>query len=333
MLADRGCEWNRKQAISVVNGASAGTLPFGRGAPPCAPPDPELRSPRAALPKGTCDCHAHICGPASKFPYVPDRIYTPPDALVPDYAALLSALGTERAVLVQPSIYGNDNTAMLAALRQLCDKGIACRAIAVVDPQIEDRELRNLDAAGVRGIRFNLVDLADPGAGPPLETMRGLAKRISGLGWHTEFLVHIDDHPEFDRTFSDWPTPIVIGHMGYCRAGATIEAPGFQAMLRLAEAGRCWIKLTGPYRIADGDLCYGRASTFARALVEAVPEQLVWGTDWPHVMVTRAMPNDADLADLLLDWIPDPAIRRAVTADNPLRLYGFNDEQSRSDSK
>ena len=316
-----------------MNDVSAGTRPFGRGAPHCAPPDPVLRPPRSALPGGTCDCHAHICGPASEFPYVSDRIYTPPDALAPDYVALLAVLGVERAVLVQPSVYGHDNTAMLAALPRLRDEGIACRAVVVVDPRIEDHELRNLDAAGVRGIRFNLVDLADPGAGPPLETMRDLADRISVLGWHTEFLVHVDDDPAFDRTFAEWPTPIVVGHMGYCRADATIENPGFQAMLRLAKTGRCWIKLTGAYRVASDDLPYAKASTFARALVEAVPEQLVWGTDWPHVMVTKAMPNDADLADLLRDWIPDPGIRRTVTADNPGRLYGFNDEQSRSDKK
>ncbi len=316
-----------------MNGVSAGTHPFGRGAPPCAPPDPELRSPRTALPRGTCDCHAHICGPASTFPYVPNRIYTPPDTLVPDYAALLGALGAERAVLVQPSVYGNDNAAMLDALPRLRNEGIACRAIAVVDHQTEDRELRNLDTAGVRGIRFNLVDLADPGAGPPLETMRDLAERISVLGWHTEFLVHVDDDPVFDQTFAEWPTPIVIGHMGYCRVDANIDAPGFQALLRLARTRQCWIKLTGPYRVSGEDLPYAKASTFARALVEAVPEQLVWGTDWPHVMVTKAMPNDADLADLLMDWIPDPGTRRAVTVDNPARLYGFTDEQSRSDRK
>lgn len=308
-----------------MSGNSAGTTEFGYGAPPCAPPDPELRAPRVNLPKGACDCHAHICGPASKFPYASDRIYTPPDALVPDYAALLDALCVERAVLVQPSVYGSDNTSMLEALPRLRDHGIACRAVAVVDPLVEDRELQALNAAGVCGIRFNLVDLADPDCGLPLAIMRNLAERISTLGWHTEFLVHVDDDPAFDQTFAEWPTPIVIGHMGYCRVDSNTDAPGFKAMVRLAQAGRCWIKLTGPYRISKDDLPYSSATMFARALVEAVPEQLIWGTDWPHVMVTKAMPNDADLADLVTDWITDNRILHAVMTDNPTRLYDFND--------
>lgn len=275
------------------------------------------------MPQGACDCHAHICGPADRFPYADDRIYTPPDALAEDYATLLATLRVSRTVLVQPSVYGTDNRAMLEALKALRELGLECRAVAVVGPEVTDEELVHLDASGTRGIRLNLVDVADPATGHSLETSRRLAERVADFGWHTEFLIHVDDYPDFAADFEDWPTPIVTGHMGYCRLGKNVYDSGFQGMIDLAKAGMCWIKLTGPYRISAGNLPYAEATNFARALVDAVPDRLIWGTDWPHVMVTKAMPNDADLADLLPDWTIDEETLKAVLVDNPSRLYGF----------
>ncbi|HMB48725.1 MAG TPA: amidohydrolase family protein, partial [Afifellaceae bacterium] len=131
---------------------SDSSTPFGRGAPYCAPPNPQLRRPHLKLPQGACDCHAHVCGPASRFAYDPERIYTPPDALVAHYSALLDSLGVSRAVLIQPSVYGTDNDAMLDAMDGMRAVGLECRAVAVVDPQVADGELKRLNAAGVRGI-------------------------------------------------------------------------------------------------------------------------------------------------------------------------------------
>jgi predicted TIM-barrel fold metal-dependent hydrolase len=136
-------------------------------------------------------------------------------------------------------------------------------------------------------------------------------------------LIHADDYPDFDTRFGDFPTEIAVGHMGYLRPGRDSTNDGFGGMLRLAEAGRCWIKLTGPYRISPGDLPYPEADEFARAIVEAAPKRVLWGTDWPHVMVAKPMPNDADLCDLLVQWIPNPATRRRILVDNPAELYGF----------
>ncbi|MCZ6483579.1 MAG: amidohydrolase family protein, partial [Alphaproteobacteria bacterium] len=149
------------------------------------------------------------------------------------------------------------------------------------------------------------------------------AERIKGLGWHVEFLIHVDGHPGFDAMFADFPTDIVIGHMGYMRPGRDMNEAGFEAMVRLASAGRCWVKLTGPYRISAGDLPYGEVTPVARALLEAAPGRVIWGTDWPHVMVTKPMPNDGDLCDLLADWVPDADLRKRVLVDNPAELYGF----------
>jgi len=281
------------------------------------------------FPALTCDSHAHICGPASRFQYAQERIYTPPDALVPDYVRLLKAIGCGRAVLVQPSVYGTDNTVLLAALREVRETGIDCRGVAVIDRTIRDEELKRLDDAGIRGIRFNLVDVADPKTGLPLDEIRALCTRIAALGWHAELLIHVDDYPDLDKIFADWPVDIVIGHMGYCRLGQRPDTPGFQAMLLLAEQRRCWIKMTGPYRISSGDLPYDEAGVFAQALVEAVPDRLIWGTDWPHVMVTKQMPNDADLCDLFGRWIADIKTRDEILVTNPAKLYRFSRQRRR----
>lgn len=289
----------------------------------CAPPDPELRSPKVSLGPLACDSHAHICGPEAEHAYATDRIYTPPDALPADYLRLLKTLGAERAVLIQPSVYGADNTVMLAAIKEITAAGVACRGVAVVDDTITEAGLDAMHGAGVRGLRFNLVDLADASKGAPLQTIRAFSERIAPRGWHTELLLHADDYPDFDTTFADFPTEIVVGHSGYLRLGQNAACAGFQGMLRLAETGRCWVKLTAPYRISAAGLPYPEAGDFARAVVAAAPGQVVWGSDWPHVKVSAAIPNDADLCDLFFDWVADPEARRRILVDNPARLYDF----------
>ena len=271
----------------------------------------------------SCDSHAHICGPESGYAYADNRIYTPPDALLSDYLNLLGTLGVERSVLVQPSVYGTDNTVMLSAMREMTSAGKQCRGVAVVDETVTEHELDEMHETGVRGLRFNLVDVASPGNGASLESIRTLCKKIAPRGWHAEFLIHVDDYPDFDIIFGDFPTDIVVGHMGYLRLGRDITCDGFGGMLRLAEAGRCWVKITAPYRISSGDLPYPEAGEFARAIVEAAPKRVIWGTDWPHVMVAKPMPNDADLCDLFYQWIPDSEARRRILVDNPAELYDF----------
>jgi 2-pyrone-4,6-dicarboxylate lactonase len=296
---------------------------FGEGAPYCAAPDSELRAPTSLMGPLSCDTHAHICGPEAKFAYSDKRIYSPPDALAETYITLLKTLRLERCVLVQPSVYGTNNTVMLQAMGSIARAGIACRAVAVVDPSITDEELNTMHGAGVRGIRFNLVDMADPKSGPPLDEIRAICERTATRGWHTEFLIHVDDYPNLDEMLAGFPTDIVIGHCGYVRLGGPQTNNGFQAMLRLAQAGKCWIKLTGPYRISKGDLPYVEAGKFAHAALTAAPNRVLWGTDWPHVMVTKNMPNDADLCDLIYHWVSDSETRRKLLVENPARLYGF----------
>jgi 2-pyrone-4,6-dicarboxylate lactonase len=289
--------------------------------PACAPPDFHPRRPRVALPRGACDCHAHILGPASAHPYSPRRVYTPPDCLVPDYERVLSALGLERAVLVQPSVYAEDNTVLADALERGAGR---YRGVAVLDPAVPDLELARLNALGVRGVRVNAVDVPDRAPGTlRLAPLRALARRIAPLGWHLELLLHVDEFPELDRVFADFPVDLVLAHFGYMKTARGLRDAGFGALRRLLADGRCWVKLTGPYRISAAPPPYADVTEFARALAGTRADRVLWGSDWPHVMLKGPMPNDADLADLLAEWLPDEELRRRVLVENPAALYGF----------
>jgi 2-pyrone-4,6-dicarboxylate lactonase len=290
--------------------------------PVCAPPDPHPNKPKFEFPPLACDCHAHICGPQRVYKYIPQRIYSPPDALLPEYRRVIDALGCSRAVLVQPSFYGTDNVAMLAAMKAA---GPAFRGVAVIGAEATARELEAMHEAGVRGARLNIVDVREGKGELPLERIARLAEQIKPFGWHIEFLMHVDEFPQIDTTFGRLPVDVVFGHLGYVKTEKGVTAPGFQSLLRLLRGGRAWVKLTGAYRISSHTSPHADTNAFAHALLDAAPNRIVWGTDWPHVMTkwTIPMPNDGAIANLLLDWIPDAALRRSVLADNPAALYDF----------
>jgi len=290
-------------------------------APACAGPDFSPRAPKHRMPRNACDTHAHIMGPADRYAYSPARIYTPPDCLLSDYLHMLDTLGVERAVLVQPSVYGTDNTVMLEAMKAANGR---LRGVAVVADDVTDAELKQLNDPGVRGVRVSIVDAKDRKPGTlPMAQLKKMAKRIAPLGWHMEFLMHADEFPDLDEQFADFPVEIVLGHLGYMNIGKTSADAGFQALLRLMKSGKAWVKLTGPYRITAQPLPYPETVPCAQALLEANRERVIWGTDWPHVMLKGRMPNDGELADVLFDWMPDAAVREQVLSKNPAKLYGF----------
>ena len=289
--------------------------------PLCAAPDPAPRKPKITLPAGATDTHAHICGPKSQYAYFSERVYTPPDCLLPAYSHMLKTLGVERAVLVQPSVYGTDNSAMLAAMKAA---GPSFRGVAVVADDISDAELKRLHDAGVRGVRVNIVDVPNRKPGTlPMDALKKLAQKVKPFGWHMEFLAHVDEFPDLDQMLDGFPVDTVYGHLGYMKTDKGIAHPGFQALLRLMKAGKAWVKLTGPYRISLQTMPHADTDVYAHELIKAAPQQVVWGSDWPHVMVKGAMPNDGDICDLLGNWVQDEAVRKQVLVDNPARLYGF----------
>jgi 2-pyrone-4,6-dicarboxylate lactonase len=293
-------------------------------APFCQAPDSAIRSPMLQLPKGATDCHAHICGPVEKFPYWSERIYTPPDALMPSYQAMLGGLGVSRGVIVQPSVYADDNRAMMAALAS-DPKNL--RGVAVLKSTISDSELFVMNEAGVRGVRCNIVDLANAKGELPLDELRALADRIAPFQWHLELLMHVNEFPQLQSQLGELPVDLVFGHYGYAPTSVGIQDAGFQALLALIKKGKAWVKFTGPYRISgrtvDQQPLYGDVKPFAQALIDCNPSRIVWGTDWPHVMVKGSMPNDADLCDLLGDWVLDSELRENILVHNPAVLYGF----------
>lgn len=270
--------------------------------------------------RGATDCHAHVCGPQARYPYAASRLYTPEDALPADYRRMLDSLGMERGVLVQPSIYGTDNRALLDALAQ---DPVRLRGVAVVPYDIHARELEKLHQAGVRGVRQNIVDLKDGKGVLPLDELRRLAVKVKPFGWHVEFLMHVDEFPDLDRQLADFPVDVVFGHLGYVNTAKQPSERGFQALLRLMRDGKAWVKLTAPYRLTLSAMPYPDTDVFARALVDAAPQRLVWGTDWPHVFIKTAMPEDRKLLGLLEHWVPDREMRKRILVDHPAKLYGF----------
>jgi predicted TIM-barrel fold metal-dependent hydrolase len=290
--------------------------------PVTAPPDFNPRKPKILFPPLACDSHAHICGPIARYPYYERRIYTPADTLLPAYEHMLNTIGCERAALVQGSIYGTDNTVLLDALKSGNGR---YRGVAVVAPDVSAAELRPLHEAGVRGLRMNIVDTKDNKGVLPMATLLPLAKKIQPYGWHIEFLLHVDEFPELDRTLEDFPVDVSFGHLGYMRTDKPLETPGFQALLRLLKTGRAWVKLTAPYRISPHPMPHADTNAFAHALVAANADRILWGSDWGHIMLNWKipMPNDGDIADLLAAWVPDEATRKKILVDNPAKLYDF----------
>ena len=284
--------------------------------PGCQPFNPDPGKPKLQIPPGSCDCHAHIFGPHDKYPYTPNRSYSPPEAGTDAYLRMLGALGFERAVIVQPSVYGIDNSCTRDAI--VAASGM-WRAVAVVEPCITEARLAELHAAGFRGVRINLLFKG----GLQMGTLEQIAKLIQPLGWHVQLLVDGRDLPELADRLRSLPVDFVVDHMGHMPASLGIGHPAYRTLLDLLRGGRCWVKLSGAYRISAKPAPYDDVVPIARAMVETAPDKLVFGTDWPHPSISVPMPQDASLLDLLAIWAPDEAMRHKILVENPARLYDF----------
>lgn len=291
-------------------------------APLCPAPDPDPRKPALDVPANACDCHAHVFGPAARYPYQAERSYTPPDASLDSLRAMHKIFGVGRAVIVQASVHGTDNRAVVDAVTR---DPKHLRGVCAVGEDVTDAELIRLNEAGIRGIRVNIVDRG----GMPfssLDAVTLMGERIADMGWHIEFLVHVHDSPELIGLVRTLSVPAVVGHVGYTKTESGIDHPGYKEFLALLGDGNLWVKLTGPYRISARERPpYDDVVPFANAVVAAAPDRIVWGSDWPHVLLYRPMPNDADLIDCMAEWAPDAVTRKKIFVDNPAKLYGFAD--------
>ena len=273
-------------------------------------------TPMLKAPPNACDCHMHIYD--SRFPVAPNAKLRPPDATVDDYRLLQKRIGTTRNVVVTPSTYGTDNSCTLDAIMRL---GASARGVAVVDTSVADAELKRLDGLGMRGIRFNLVQ----SGATTIDMLEPLSKRVNDLGWHVQIHMLGDQIVEVAELLQRLPSPIVFDHMARIPQPAGVDHPAFAFMLKLLERGRTWVKLSSAYQDSkSGPPAYGDVSKVAKAYVNAAPERMVWGSDWPHpTEKADAKPDDAVLFDLLDDWAPEEAIRDRILVDNPAALYRF----------
>ncbi len=273
--------------------------------------------PKFRPPPGAVDGHCHVFGPAAKFPFAPERKYTPYDAPKEKLFALRDFLGFERNVIVQASCHGTDNAATIDALQ--ASNGRA-HGIAVVKSDISDAELRNMDAAGMRGVRFNflprLVDATDP------TVHLALANRVAGLGWHVVVYFEAPSLAKMVPFLQALPTAVVLDHMSLPDAAKGVDHPDFQAYIEvLAENPKLWVKVTGPERISKSGPPYNDFVPLARALVNRFPDRVLWGTDWPHPNMTTHMPDDGVLTDMIPRIAPSAAQQKALLVDNPMKLY------------
>jgi 2-pyrone-4,6-dicarboxylate lactonase len=287
----------------------------------CLPPDRNPRKPRIALPKGSIDTHVHVF--EKRYPLSPGRGYNPPDSTLADLKHLHATLGIERVVFTQPSVYGTDNSAILDGMNALnAERPNRARCVVAIDMAISDRELAALDAAGARGVRLN----TDNKGGMPigLNEISRLEARIKPFGWHIEWLFPGKDILELMPVFTAHTVPISIAHFAYQPASAGVRAPGFQALLELVKRGNTWVKISGANRVSATDLPpYDDVKPMAQALIEAAPDRIMWGTDWPHPNKYVVNPNDGDLVDAFGDWVGDEAMRRRIMVDNPAKFYRF----------
>lgn len=280
--------------------------------------DPAPSTPRFTPPPGAVDAHCHVFGPGDVFPYAPERKYTPCDASKEQLFALRDHLGFARNVIVQATCHGADNRALVDALE--ASEGRA-RGVATVRDTVTDEELAALDAAGVRGVRFNFVRrLVDP---KPDAYYRAIIDRIAPLGWHVVIYFEAADLEERWDFFTSLPTTVVVDHMGRPDVTKPVDGPEFGRFVRLmAEHENVWSKVSCPERLSkSGPPTYDDVVPFARTLVERFPDRVLWGTDWPHPNMTSHMPDDGALVDIIPRIAPSEELQRRLLVDNPMRLY------------
>lgn len=278
-----------------------------------------IQRPRFAVPAGACDVHMHVFGPATRFPSVPHPHYTLPDGRLGHFRDLMPILGLERFVIVQPSYYGTDNRCLIESL---AEAGDAARGVVMIEEDTPHAELAVMHAAGVRGLRLDLFKRSAQPLADIQAYITRMAAKIAPLGWHLQFYVPgwvVKDLIDF---FATLEIDFVIDHMGYMLEEDGLTERDFARLIDLARSGRCWIKLSAPYRLAK-KRGYEAVEGIAKAIVDAAPQRTIWGSDWPHIPGLGR--DTGELLNLLPVWAPDPAIRNAILVDNPRRLFGFGE--------
>lgn len=290
--------------------------------PRCLPPIRNPLPPRHSLPRGATDCHCHVYEDPRRYALSANRSYTPAVVTLEEYREFVDAMGIDRMVQVSASVYGFDNSMTLDTIAAL---GLhRARGIAGLPADAPPAELERLHAGGIRGVRLSTGLKGYSGVG----AIDLLAARIRPYGWHLQVHVpHVDELVALEEALLRAPIPLVFDHMGMVRGGEGVGNPGFQALLRLLRRrDDCWTKISAWYRGSDsGDASCSDMRPIVEALVDARPDRLVFGTNWPHprLFSQEQVPDDSALIDQFCDWVADPAVRNRILVDNPAALYGF----------
>ncbi len=305
-----------------------GALAAGSLAASMLPSQSRAANPLADMPAGAIDVHNHIVGTLAQYPMSDKRTYTPPVASVADLRALRASMGVPRNVIVQPSFYGFDNTCLVDALKEL---GTSARGVAVVPLDVSDAELRRLAAAGVTGVRLNLATFGIRDPKQASEAVHSFAPRFAALGWHIQINTELPVIAGLAPLIGDVQVPIVIDHMGNLEAEKGVAQPGFAALVDLVKARNTYVKLSAPYNLSKQS-DWADVVPFAKALIAAGPDRMLWGTNWPHPGGARGdigqitpyqVVDNPKLLTAFAQHCPDAAIRKTILVDTPARLYRF----------
>jgi predicted TIM-barrel fold metal-dependent hydrolase len=280
-----------------------------------------------AVPPNACDCHTHIIGDPGEFPFFAGRVYTPEPALPREMAALHRALHIQRVVIVTPSVYGTDNSATLFGMKA---RGANARGIAVIDENTSANDLDAMAHAGIRGIRLNLATAGQTDPAAARLRFTAAVDRIKTRDWHLQMYATLPVISGIKDLVLAAPVPVVFDHFGGAQTSRGLEQPGFADVLDLLRSGHAYVKISGAYRASDRAPEYADVAPFAKALIAANPDRVLWGTDWPHPntapssgVTPRLNIDDGLLFNQFAAWTPDPQTRRKILVDNPARLYGF----------
>ena len=318
----------RRQAVlrAVATGSLAGArLNFAKA------PQPSARV-SFDVPAHACDSHTHIFADPKRFPMWAGRAYTPETALPEEMSTLHRALHIERVVIVTPSVYGTDNSATLYGIKA---RGATARGIAVIDDKTPENDLDTMGQAGVRGVRVNLGTTGQNNPAMGRTRFQAAADRVKRRGWHVQMFADLAVISSIKGVLMDSAVPVVLDHFGGLQASLGTGQPGFSDLLDLVRSGKAYVKISGAYRASMHEPDYGDMAPFAKALIAANPDRILWGTDWPHPDSATApgrkptdlapflQIDDARLLNQLPVWAPDAAIRKKILVDNPARIYGF----------
>ncbi|HYL39584.1 MAG TPA: amidohydrolase family protein [Bryobacteraceae bacterium] len=318
--------FTRRDALRRTAAATVllrGRASFAKASQPSVPVSFEM-------PPNACDCHTHIFGDPAKFRFSATRVYTPEPALPEEMSALHRALHIERVVIVTPSVYGADNSATLYGMKA---RGATARGVAVIDDQTPEHDLDAMDAAGIHGIRLNLATAGQNDPAAARRRFQAAAERMRRRNWHIQMYTSLAIISAIQDLVRASPVPVVFDHFGGAQAALGASQPGWADLVGLVRSGQAYVKISGAYRTSKLAPDYPDVAPFARALVAANPDRILWGSDWPHPNSNRSVRasdvspllqiDDARLLNQLPLWAPDAALRKKILVDNPARLYRF----------